>query len=224
MDPQRIICCWLSRMATLADRAKSFSWPVQRGSARVRSIESRSMKAPLHLYTRPNIAEWPAPSLLFPRALVSRRVLVPRVSGRILKKARHCAVVLVCRPEEALPVAAVLAVRGSWPKRGTSLHATLRSATTESLLAEEWHASRCNDQLHSGLFYGGQHPQRRDSGQQLRSNRRWTSDPGEGRAEASGELFVRRWEHRCQAGQWTGSADGLWWDLLLIPWDPWILH
>lgn len=150
------------------------------------------MKAPLHLYTRPNIAEWPAPSLLFPRALVSRRVLVPRVSGRILKKARHCAVVLVCRPEEALPVAAVLAVRRSWPKRGTSLHATLRSATTKSLLAEEWHASRCNDQLHSDLFYGGQHPQRRDSGQQLRSNRRWTPDPGEGRAEASGELFVRR--------------------------------
>lgn len=52
----------------------------------MRSIESRSMKAPLHLYTRPNIAEWPAPSLMFPRALVSRRVLVPRVSGWNIKK------------------------------------------------------------------------------------------------------------------------------------------
>ena len=143
-------------MATLADQAKIFFLA---GVTALRSsaacIERRGpVKAPLHLYTRPNIAEWPAPSLLpssvvspRPSAVSSSSPAAPRVPERILKKADRPLLtalrrVLVRRPEETLPVTAVLAVRGGWPKRGTPLHTAARSAATQGLLAEEWLAAR----------------------------------------------------------------------------------
>lgn len=133
--------------------------------------------------------------------------------GWILKKKATTGprlVILVHRPEEALPVAAVLVVRGGWTERGTPLHPATRGAPTEGLLAEERLASRDHRWLDTGFLW--QHTERRDRGQQLRTDRRWTPDTGKGRAEASGELLMRRWEHRREAGQWTGRVDGLRWD------------
>lgn len=118
---------------------------------------------------------------MFPRLNIKKK---PTTGPRL--------VVLVHRPEEALPVAAVLVVRGGWTERGTPLHPATGGAPTEGLLAEERLASRDDRRLDTGFLRGRQHTERRDRGQQLRTDRRWTPDTGKGRAEASGELLVRR--------------------------------
>lgn len=124
----------------------------------MQSIETRPIKAPLHLYTRPNIAECPAPSLLSPpslRCLVDLSCLVfPRLNIKKKPTTGPRLVVLVHRPEEALPVAAVLVVRGGWTERGTPLHPATGGAPTEGVLAEERLASRDDRRLDTGFLRG----------------------------------------------------------------------
>lgn len=106
------------------------------------------------------------------------------------------------RPEEALPVAAVLAVGGNRPQRGAALHAASRRTAAEDLLVEKRLAPRDDRRRSRFRVLAGRQPDNR----RLRAVRRRAPAPRRGRIEASGQLLVRRRESRREEGQRTGGA------------------
>lgn len=64
------------------------------------------------------------------------------------------------RLEEALPVAALLAVRRSWEERGTPVHTAFGGSAAQGLLAEEWIAAGDDHYFYATFVHSGKHPQR----------------------------------------------------------------
>lgn len=95
-----------------------------------------------------------------------------------------------CRSEEALPVAAILAVGGSRPQRGIAMLAALGCTVAEGLLAEERLASRDARRRHRFRFFRRE-PERAVLRGRLRAIRRRAPAPRRGRIEASRELLLR---------------------------------
>lgn len=81
------------------------------------------------------------------------------------------------------------------------MHATLGRTDAEGLLAEERLAPRDRSRRRD--------ESERGAGDQLRAIRRGASAPRRGRIEASGQLLLRRREHRREEGQRAGGAHGL---------------
>lgn len=172
-----------------------------------RHFPSHSCPAAPHfarVYARSNTAECHHRSPFLALSSSVRPLECAGVARRILKNRRRLG-----RSEEALPVAAVLAVGGGRPQRGAAMHATVRRTVAQGLLAEKRLASRDRRRRRRRfLRLRGKQPQR-GARDQLCAVCRRASAPRGGRIETSRELFLRRGEPRREESQRAGGAHGV---------------